>query len=987
MNRLKLPRVIAIASILLLATTGAVWAQATSGNLYGTVVDNEGNPLPGVTVTVSGQGAPQVQITDSKGAFRFLGLSPGTYEVKAELDGFSTIDYPNVRINVGRNTTIEIQMSAAIEETITVTSESPLLDERKVSTGATVTQVELEKIPTARDPWVILQSVPGVLVDRINVGGNQSGQQSNFVGGGSGRASAVWNVDGVEITDPAARGASPTYYNFDAFEEMQVSTGGTDIGARTNGVQLNLVTKRGTNEWRGSGRFFDTGSGQADPSVSRGDLAKPGPWNNFTTQTDLEKGNITDSVEEYGADVGGPIIKDHLWIWGSYSFQDIKVLAFGGTPDATELENWALKLNAQLTGSNSLTAFYHYGDKRKFGRGAARTRPPETTWNQTGPTDIYKLEDTHIFNSNFYLTGLLSYVGGGFALAPVSGLNAPDMVLDPGGVWRNSFLHHETTRPQDQAKIDGSYFFNTGNANHELKFGVGFRDNEVTSNTTYPGHGLIGLAGFTGFGPNNGALTYAVHGGRTNDTFTQTNVVLQDTITTGNFTINAGLRYDLQEPEAGSFTIPAQQLFPNEMPAITRPGGPIPFEWESLTPRVGVTYALGAERKTLLRASYSQFADQLGTGFFSDLGVSTFRQGYLYWYDNGDNVIDLSELSPLQFIGGEPGTANSNRVDPGLDPAMTDEIILGVEHAFLPELVVGLSITLRNNSDFVSSEILVVDPDTGQLRPHRRSDYVQRGSIVGTLPNGQQFNIPTFGLAVDRDPARGFFRTNEGLEEDYLGISLTFNKRLSNRWMLRGHFTALDWTNENINAETLEDPNRFVNSIPGSQVLVQSAGSGSFSETWISSTWSFNIAGMYQVAPDRPWGFNVAADINGREGYAIPYRVALSGRSAVFGRDGINRTILVAPENDTFRHDDPILVNFRIEKEFTFNSFGLTVGADVFNAFNDNSTLQRDGVLSADLFDANGNPLTENIDNSGADFVTETVSPRVWRFGVRLSWN
>src|SRR4029078_13623554 len=92
------------------------------------------------------------------------------------------------------------------------------------------------------------------LTDRINVGGNESGQQSQYVGTGSGGDQAVWSVDGVVITDMAGLVSSPAYYDFDAFEEMQVTTGGSDSTMATGGVVLNMVTKRGTNEWRASGR-------------------------------------------------------------------------------------------------------------------------------------------------------------------------------------------------------------------------------------------------------------------------------------------------------------------------------------------------------------------------------------------------------------------------------------------------------------------------------------------------------------------------------------------------------------------------------------------------------------------------------------------------------------------------------------------------------------------------------------------------------------
>ncbi|HSS50106.1 MAG TPA: alpha/beta hydrolase [Thermoanaerobaculia bacterium] len=118
----------------LLLWSPAASAQLQTGNVYGTVTDDKGSPLPGVTVTLTGPGAPQVQITNAQGQFRFLGVSPGSYQLKAELEGFSPIEYPNLVINIGRNTQIEVKLTTSVEDVITVTSESPLLDERRIST-------------------------------------------------------------------------------------------------------------------------------------------------------------------------------------------------------------------------------------------------------------------------------------------------------------------------------------------------------------------------------------------------------------------------------------------------------------------------------------------------------------------------------------------------------------------------------------------------------------------------------------------------------------------------------------------------------------------------------------------------------------------------------------------------------------------------------------------------------------------------------------
>ena len=124
--------------------------------------------------------------------------------------------------------------------------------ERKLGVGATISAPELEKIPSARDPWAMLTQTPGVRSDRINVGGNEGGQQAVFTTAGANTDDTTWAVDGVNITDMSAI-ASPQYYDFEAFEELQFTNGGSDVSLESSGVTVNIVTRRGTNEWRGSG--------------------------------------------------------------------------------------------------------------------------------------------------------------------------------------------------------------------------------------------------------------------------------------------------------------------------------------------------------------------------------------------------------------------------------------------------------------------------------------------------------------------------------------------------------------------------------------------------------------------------------------------------------------------------------------------------------------------------------------------------------------
>ena len=198
---------VVLALAVLVAPLGA---QQLTGNLYGYVEDEQGGRLPGVTVTLSGIGAPRSQTSDARGEYRFVSLDPGVYTLTFDLQGFSKVTKSNVQVAVGQNTNTSAQLKlSSVEASVEVQGESPLIDTRKVETGATIDQVELKAIPTARDPWVILQTVPGVQTDRVNVGGNESGQQTNYLGKGAAGSQNVWNIDGVTITDMGALGSSP----------------------------------------------------------------------------------------------------------------------------------------------------------------------------------------------------------------------------------------------------------------------------------------------------------------------------------------------------------------------------------------------------------------------------------------------------------------------------------------------------------------------------------------------------------------------------------------------------------------------------------------------------------------------------------------------------------------------------------------------------------------------------------------------------------
>ena len=585
--------------------------------------------------------------------------------------------------------------------------------------------------------------------------------------------------------------------------------------------------------------------------------------------------------------------------------------------------------------------FYNYGDKIKNGRNAGPTRPQLTTWNQTGPTDIWKLEDTHVFSSSFFLTGMASYVGGGFQLTPQGGLDGPAIRWDENFVWQDNFFHHDTVRPQDQIKLDGNYFFNTGDVSHDLKFGVGYRKVGITSQSLFPGNG----SRWDFYGPNPGDNVFVASRQTNNDAeSTYESLYVQDTLTVGNLTANVGLRFDKQEGEVFDVTVPGVPGFETLpdgtplLPAATSQGFEAPFDWSDISPRLGLTYALGNERKTLVRASFARFAEQLRQGYIyfnAPLAPGNYSYAYFNYNDaNGDGRVTPDEIvdfadGPFTTNGYDPlGQTNPNLVDPDFEAPLTDELILGIEHALLPEFVVGATLTLRNIHNITESERLVID-ESGTLRPHQRSDYEVNRNLTSTLPDGTALEIPFYYFRDGITDTAGRFLTNGDRESDYQGVSLFFNKRLSNRWMLRGNFTFQDWEWD-VPASEQEDPNQYIGGAyqdGGAVIQGSGTGSGSKGAVYINAGWSYSVTGMYQIAPDKKWGFNASAALTGREGYPIPYFI---GRVTGFAEGSLNTNIQATTNNDDFSNEDVHLVDLRVEKEFGFNNYNFTVGVELF---------------------------------------------------------
>ncbi len=331
-------KLVLLLSALALVSSVAM-AQVQLADIYGTVVLPDGSAIPGVTVALSGDVTGKMTtVTSEEGNFRFLNLSPGNYELKFELEGFKTVIRKGIRLFVGKNVTLTVPMeTTTIQEEVVVTAKAGVVDTRKTSVGVNISKEMIQSLPTARNPFTVLSLAPGMMVDRVDVGGADSGQQSNFLAGGGSKDDTTWNVDGANITDNSAIGAAPAYLNMNAYEELQITVGANDIGAQTGGVQLNFVSKRAGNRFAGDFHMYvqDKAWEQTQP----------------LTPYMVSKKYVTPGINrlyQYGVNFGGPVIKDHLFFMGSYAIQDIHGRTLTNDEDATWLVSGYAKMNFQM---------------------------------------------------------------------------------------------------------------------------------------------------------------------------------------------------------------------------------------------------------------------------------------------------------------------------------------------------------------------------------------------------------------------------------------------------------------------------------------------------------------------------------------------------------------------------------------------------------------------------------------------------------------
>jgi hypothetical protein len=536
---------------LLCALTTSAHAQGM-GSIFGKVSDSSGAIMPGVTVTVTGTGLqqPRVAVTTETGAYQFPNIPIGTYTVTFELEGFKKASRSNVVVDAGFNAGIDQALEiGSMTDTITVSGAAPVVDTKRTTTGAVFDANILQKIPTARDPWQVINMTPGVQAG-LNVGGSASGQQVSLTSRGT-AANVQWNLEGGNITDLASN-SSPSYFNFDSFEQIQVVNGGGDVTIQSSGLSINLITKSGSNVFKGSAvGTFENDKMQA-LNVTR-NLFERGTGG-FLSGAPIKR--ITNVSGEFG----GPIVRNKLWFWVSADHQDINAgvvnffdEAAGGRcadlasaqrlgtdlgitfdeidtvtdclkNDKTVIRNLGAKINYQLNSAHKFQYLFQSDDKVRNARGASATTGPNAVTQQFSdkpwgfPLPAHSLTHTWVANDRLVVNNMLTYVHGGFFLdyqdfdtcgdsRYIPGATDPNAYLSgarssPDCLWnvqslairttafddRSLLSTYQTKRPSTEIKSDGTYFASgVLGGDHSLKFGVGYRRNPIVSFSHYSG--------------------------------------------------------------------------------------------------------------------------------------------------------------------------------------------------------------------------------------------------------------------------------------------------------------------------------------------------------------------------------------------------------------------------------------------------------------------------------------------------------------------
>ena len=661
----------------LAAAPPAATAQTTTGELTGRITDAAGATVPGVTVTIRNDdtGLVRTAVTTDSGEYLFALLPPGRYTVDAELAGFKKVERRDVVVSVGSRQTLPLQLEVgAVTETLVVTGESPLIETTRSDLGGVITPTEITGLPLLNRTFANLSVVMPEARPAGNFDPTKTRTGNVAMNGGDGRQLDV-NVDGGDNKDNVV-GSLIQNFAYESIQEFQVlQHRWTAESGRAVGGVINVITKSGTNDLRGSlfGTYRDQDFAAKDFFQKRG-AAKQ-----------------TFERWEYGASAGGPLVRDRLFFFGALErFDEPK----GETPvRADAIRNlgfvpWAQPVSAiptpyedtLFTGkvdhrlSNTQSMFYRFSLQKNSSDNDQISNPATTdlTGGSTNINDIYDAVANHTLNvggnrlnqftfhfqdfTNEILgvsTEPIMIFAGGFRTGPAP--NTPQQTTSRKFQFRNDFTWHRANHAMKtgvnyiHTKLGGYFYF--GAFGYQLTW-FDTPERIATDPVRYP-------QGFATPGAVR-LIDYFAGEASHDQTFQQVALYAQDDWRVNQrLTLNLGLRWDadvgLLFDQTNNRTIQLlQQLDDPRARAITQDADRLSRttpSWKEFQPRLGFAYDPTGDASSVIRGGYGIFFDQI----FQNLTLFSFTQSTPEIYSQILNITN-SDVGAGQAPGFRFGT-------------------------------------------------------------------------------------------------------------------------------------------------------------------------------------------------------------------------------------------------------------------------------------------------------------------------------------------
>jgi outer membrane receptor protein involved in Fe transport len=959
--------------VLSLALPAGLQAQDFRGRINGTVSDHTGAVLPGVTVTVTSAALiqPQLQITGAEGDYRFPALPPGLYDVMFELSGFQSVKREGIRVVINQTLTVDQQLQVAtLQETVTVTGESPVVDTSSTQVGTNFTKELLTEIPNARDIWAAMAQAPGLQMSSYDVGGSRTGTQTGFLSYGFGDQSQT-KLEGIDTTEGTAANAG--YFDFGSFEEFQVGGSGGGADSFGGGANLSITVKSGGDRF--SGNFYADWLGDATisdnvPEAFR--TANNRDEDGFFSTTALERGNPVDRQYDINANVGGPLWKGKAWFFYSYRLNDQYKYTLGiDTLARSKLSNqYTFKGTFQISRNNQVIGFLNKREKLQELRDLGPLVPISAARYQSSRNYPWKWQWTSVLGSRAFLDVLAGNWYNFFPLEPTDQYGFVSNV-EPGRIdtsnsqrtgYHDAYQDQKRYKPQFYASL--SYFQDGWMGSHDVKFGVDIKRDRRLFTRPQPGDIF--------YRDLNGAVNeleiYNSPNTSTNDVNYKAGFVSDSWKLNDRLTLNLGVRF---EHYVDGF--PEQSFAPNGLPQLANwPATVNPTERArylafiapvtvgardvsrtfNVSPRVGFAYDLTGDNRTVLKAYFGRFyfnsADDI-----SDLEnpVGNARLRYQFRDLNGNRLLDgPQELGLFRSTQGGAGFVD---VDDNLTRPSSQEISTHVER----EIMAGLSGRASYVLKSVRDEWVEIDPtrlaaftipitvrDPGEDGRANTADdaLLQLLDRPAGTPQNRFFTNPT-------DPA---------YDSNFQTVEFALNRRFQGRWMLLTSF-AYTWLDQFHSATTNTGT---LDAIQSGRAYLWRPNQRLFGDEGreTSTLWNYKVIGRY----------------------VLPYQVGLSGSwkvqsgrhwgrslSFAFPGDG-TQSVRVEPVTSN-RAPTVSILDFRADKSVSLGKFGRLTGmVDVFNALNSGTVINFSTVTNATTFKR----------------VIGILDPRVVRFGVRLDF-